>query len=106
MKKILSLLLALVLTFSTVAILASCGGGDDDGTYTVTFKSNGGTKIPKQTVVAGQKATKPADPEMDRYVFLGWMLNGVPYDFNTPVTSDITLEAEWSEWPVTPIDPI
>ena len=102
--KITSLFLVIVLTFGLVCSLASCGGNEDDNTFTVTFKSNGGTKIPKQQVVAGEKATRPADPQMDRYLFLGWTLNGEPYDFDTPVTSDITLEAMWSDWPLVPVN--
>ena len=63
---------------------------------TVTFDANGGTptSIP-QTVTSGNKAEKPADPTKTGYAFDGWYLNGKPYDFNSPVTGDITLTAQW-----------
>ena len=36
-------------------------------------------------------------PEAEGYIFKGWYLGDTPYDFNTPVTSDITLTALWEE---------
>ena len=65
--------------------------------YTVTFDSKGGTAVPAQTVKEGEKADEPADPTRSGYTFQGWYLNGEKYDFNTPVTADITLTAQWSE---------
>ena len=42
----------------------------------------------------GGKAIKPPNPISIRR-FDYWALNGVPYDFNEPVTSDLTLTAVW-----------
>ena len=64
-------------------------------TFTVTFDSAGGSAVDAQTVESGQPATKPADPTMDGYTFMGWQLNGADYDFTAPVTADITLTAVW-----------
>ena len=64
-------------------------------TYTVTFDTDGGSAVTAQTVEAGQKATKPADPTKDGFTFKGWTLNGSDYDFGTAVTGDITLKAKW-----------
>ena len=66
-------------------------------TFTVTFKSNGGTNVSTQTVVEGNKVSKPNDPTKSGYNFAGWLLNGKEYDFNSAVTSNITLEAKWVE---------
>ncbi len=63
--------------------------------YTVTFDSNGGSAVAAQKVEFGKTATKPDDPTRKKIAFLGWQLNGADYDFNTPVTSDITLVANW-----------
>jgi uncharacterized repeat protein (TIGR02543 family) len=38
---------------------------------------------------------KPEDPVMIGYTFAGWYLNDAPYDFNMPVTTNITLSAMW-----------
>ena len=71
-------------------------------TYTVTFDSNGGSAVTAQTIEAGQKATKPADPTKDGYDFKGWTLNGSAYDFNSAVNGNITLVATWEQQQVAP----
>ena len=63
--------------------------------YTVTFNSNGGSNVASQTINYNGKATKPADPTKTGYTFNEWQLNGNAYDFNTPITRDITLVALW-----------
>lgn len=63
---------------------------------TVTFDSAGGSPVPAQTVTMGDKATEPEDPTRDGYDFAGWYSGEVKYDFDTPVTEDITLVARWS----------
>ena len=70
--------------------------------YTVTFDSYGGTPVPPaQEVEYGLTATKPADPTLKGYTFAFWYLgedeqNATAYDFNTPVTENITLTAKWN----------
>ena len=49
----------------------------------------------------GLTATKPADPTLKGYTFAFWYLgedeqNATAYDFNTPVTENITLTAKWN----------
>ena len=70
--------------------------------YTVTFDSNGGSAVTAQSIEAGQKATKPADPTKNGYDFKGWTLNGSAYDFNTAVNGNITLVATWEQQQVVP----
>lgn len=71
--------------------------------YTVTFDSYGGTPVPPaQEVEYGLTATKPADPTLKGYTFAFWYLgedeqNATAYDFNTPVTENITLTAKWEK---------
>ena len=70
--------------------------------YTVTFDSYGGTPVPPaQEVEYGLTATEPADPTLKGYTFAFWYLgedeqNATAYDFNTPVTENITLTAKWN----------
>ena len=66
-------------------------------TYTVSFDSNGGSDVDSQQVSYREKASQPDNPTLDGYTFQGWTLDGDPYDFNTPVTSSITLKALWSK---------
>ncbi len=65
--------------------------------FTVTFNTNGGSVVNVQTVIKGAKATKPADPTKEGYAFVEWQLNGKTYNFNTVVTSNITLTAKWNQ---------
>jgi len=65
--------------------------------YTVTFDSNGGSAVSSQTVESGKTAAKPTNPTKEGYTFVEWTLNGVAYDFNAAVKSNITLVAKWSK---------
>ena len=73
--------------------------GENPTTHTVTFNSNGGTKIAPKEVVSGLKIKAPSTPTKDKYIFRGWYEDdtfSIPFDFNnTPITSDITLYAKW-----------
>ena len=66
--------------------------------HTVTFNTGEGSAVDSQVVADGAKATKPADPTRDGYVFAGWYADAdlkSPYDFSTSVTKDLTLYAKW-----------
>lgn len=68
-------------------------------TYTVTFDSNEGSAVASQTVDYNAKATEPTDPTKSHYTFEGWFTDEeltTEYDFDTPVTADITLYAKWA----------
>ena len=73
-------------------------------THTVRFRTNGGSSIPMQTVEDGRTVGRPADPTRPGHTFAGWLLDGRPYDFSTPVTGDIVLDAAWEETPAS--DPL
>lgn len=67
----------------------------------VSFNTNGhGTAPTRQTVELNGKATKPADPTAEGYVFRGWYTTAActtEFDFNTPIAADTTLYAKWDE---------
>lgn len=65
--------------------------------FIVTFDSDGGSKVSKQTISENGKVKKPANPTKDGYTFVEWTLNGKTYNFNTAVTSNITLKAVWKK---------
>jgi uncharacterized repeat protein (TIGR02543 family) len=73
--------------------------------FVVTFNSNGGTEIEKQYVAYNGKAEIPAVPQKEGYIFENWYkdeeLTQV-FDFNTPITSDITLYAKYTAIPTAP----
>ena len=62
--------------------------------YDVKFNVDG-TELTNELVVIGETATKPTDPTKEGYTFDKWLLNGVEFDFSTPVTESITLDASW-----------
>ncbi len=68
---------------------------DKNEMFTITFDTDGGSKINNQTVNKNEIVNKPVDPTKKDYQFVEWQLNGKKYDFNTKVTSNITLKAIW-----------
>lgn len=79
-----------------------------DRSYTVTFDTKGGSNISNVTVNEDETLTRPADPTKEGYTFVNWVTkDGKVYDFNSPITSDLTLKAVWKESEVTPtpVDP-
>lgn len=62
---------------------------------TVTFEFTGENTIPDQHPLYGQKAERPEDPVWEGYAFIGWAASEETYDFNLPVTEDITLNGVW-----------
>ena len=72
----------------------------------VWFDTNGGSSIAPEAVAYDTPATRPADPTRPGYIFEGWFIDPaltIPYDFSTPVTSNITLYAKWEQI-IPPID--
>ena len=70
--------------------------------YTVTFDTQGGSKINSVKVAKGAKVTKPKDPTKSGYKFDMWILDNAEFDFNTPINENITLVARYSAVTVTP----
>ena len=68
-------------------------------TYTVTFDSNGGTKIKTKKVSYKEKVDKPMNPQKEGYTFVEWTYLGETYDFNTKVEYNLKLKATWKEIP-------
>ena len=67
-----------------------------DQTFTVSFDTQGGSTVPAQTVSYGGKVTEPVAPTKTDYSFTGWYNGDTQWDFDTPVTSDLTLYAKWT----------
>ncbi len=118
------LLLGLERGFKTITIgiltalilLAGCPSSDDNGTenggngttsHTVAFKIDGGISQPDAaSVVSGQKVSEPSAVR-DGYSLSKWYTDvsyTSPYDFETQVSSDITLYAQWGHYIIFDID--
>ena len=72
---------------------------DADVTYCdVTFALNGGDGEDfVMSVRENSTVSEPAEPTRSGYTFLGWFADGseTKFDFNTPITENITLTAKW-----------
>ena len=69
------------------------------GTYIVTFETNGGSAVASQTIVDNGTATTPTEPTKEGYTFAGWYTDTdctVEYNFSGVVTKNITLYAKWT----------
>jgi uncharacterized repeat protein (TIGR02543 family) len=108
-KWLYTFLLALTLA------LSACGGGGGGGgggsnnsepppppAHTVSFDANGADNesslnLAAQSVPSGALAADPGNPTKSGYSFSGWFRQGVAWTFAAdPVTSDMTLIAEWN----------
>ena len=63
--------------------------------YTITFDSNGGSKVAEQKIEEGELVIKPENPTKEDNTFVEWQLNGKAFDFESEVTSNIKLKAKW-----------
>ncbi len=90
---------------ATSAILGSMtlyAGWKEATKLTVTLDANGGElaagTAPETVVLEGRRMARPANPVREGYEFRGWCLDAKgasPYDFEKPVTGDMTLYAHW-----------
>lgn len=66
-------------------------------TYIVTFNTMNGEVPTTVTVEEGKTVGKISEPTKKGHIFVAWTLNGTAFDFNTPITSDITLVASYEK---------
>ena len=67
-----------------------------------SFMAGSGIVIPKQQLILGSAAAKPADPEKAGFDFQGWYTDNAktkPYDFSQPVNGELRLYAKWIPLP-------
>lgn len=64
--------------------------------FIVTFDSDGGSDVAKQTIEKGCAIVKPNDPTKEGNTFDGWYVGDEKWSFiNDTVNSDLTLKAHW-----------
>ena len=86
------------------------GTGGQNGEFTVTFDSAGGTPLPSLKVASGSLIEWPTPPEKKGYLFLGWYCDGVQVSssqsFNSLMPAgNVTLTAKFKYNPASPDDP-
>ena len=69
--------------------------------FTVTFDSNGGTDVPGQHQMSGDRLEVPEPPSREGYTFTGWYKDpacDLPWDVETDtIESDTNLYAGWEK---------
>lgn len=65
--------------------------------YIVSFNRDNGDSIIKRKVKENEVVQEVKSGNKSGYTFVEWQLDGKKYDFNTPVTKDITLVAKWKK---------
>ena len=76
------------------------GGGRSTSRYTVSFESNGGSKVSNQTVTKNSVMKEPTAPTKENFDFDGWYSDKelkTKYDFSARVTKSFTLYAKWTD---------
>ena len=67
---------------------------------TITFVSNGGSRVESIQVEKGSTAKAPSRPKKDGYSFAGWCTSSAlttAFDWDDPIMGDMTLYAAWKE---------
>lgn len=76
------------------------GGGGGNTHITVTFNTNGGSKISEQLLAANSTVKEPDAPTKEGFEFSGWYTDKAltsKYDFAKKITQGLTLYAAWTE---------
>ena len=65
----------LLMLFTLLVMLGSCGITSNDGPYTVTYNSNGGSPVTSITIDAFKPFIPDQVPTKDGYIFGGWYID-------------------------------
>lgn len=86
----------------TIKLYSKSTGGGGGGTtrYSVSFETNGGSKVESQSVIKNNTVKEPAAPTKEGFEFAGWYSDKAlkeEYGFSEKVTGNLTLYAAWEE---------
>jgi uncharacterized repeat protein (TIGR02543 family) len=107
-KKKIMIAVAIIAILLIIALILFLLTRNTKQIYTVSFDTNGAEPIASQQVEEGKTVTRPTDPVLEGYEFAGWYLKTTTntkqdvwlesteqFNFNTPITQNIVLEARW-----------
>ena len=90
-----------IIVFGIAAIVALVLYGVANNGYVITFDSKGGTDVPAQNQMYGEKLDLPEPPTREGYQFTGWFTDsacGELWDMeNRTIETDMTLYAGWEK---------
>ena len=84
----------------SIPVRVSSGGGGGSTGYTVSFDTNGGSKLANQRVKRNSVITEPTAPTKEGFDFAGWYTDKelkTKYNFSAKVTKSMTIYAAWTE---------
>ncbi|MDE5721288.1 MAG: InlB B-repeat-containing protein [Clostridia bacterium] len=97
LKKSFKIFVAAILAMAFALTVTACSKNDTKK-WSVTFNSNKGSLVATQYIEDGAKAIRPENPARDGFIFVDWFDDTsyeTVYDFDKPVTGNITLYAKW-----------
>ncbi len=98
-KRIVSIFAILTMAIVLSCVLVACGENAEDK-FTITFDTQGGSKIDPITIKTGESITLPNNPTKEGYIFDGWYLSDTfveEFNATKTITGNITLYAKWVE---------
>ncbi|MCR1809348.1 InlB B-repeat-containing protein [Haploplasma modicum] len=78
---------------SNITLYAKWNKDIEEIKHLVTFNVEG--NIETKEITNNTKLDKPIDPTKAGYIFVGWYLDNIRFDFNTLITADIELTAKF-----------
>ena len=84
-----------VINSTTITRTATFNENKDE--YTITWLNDDGTLLRTDKVLKNDKASYGTKPQKSGYKFLYWAKDGIEFDLNTNITSDLTLKAVYGE---------
>lgn len=85
---------------NTTELVSSVATDSAAQIFTITFNSNGGSSVATIQVRDGALPNMPTNPTRSGYRFDGWFTDAdltQAFDWNKPITGNITLYAKWTE---------
>lgn len=91
-KSRIGIIILFIILFSIAIIISLIY---NNGKYTVSFETGTNDVFLTQYVERNKTVDVPSQPKKDGYVFKEWQLDGVKFDFSTPITKNTVLTAKW-----------
>jgi len=91
-KKILICSITSIFIIVLIAILVFYNKHE---TYSISIDTNGGNALSSSPLIKDGKITTPPNPTKPGFTFVEWQVDGILYDFNQKLTSNIILTAIW-----------
>lgn len=102
-RKLVIIIISSLIVIGGIIGIFSINSKEEEKYCSVSFETNGGTKLQNIQVKCGEKIDKPEIPLKNGFEFENWYYNEKIYDFSTIVDKNIILTAKWNVLPETEI---